>query len=168
MKRKLTIFQYGSQLNPTDPAFFPRVKISISESSPSERSCSMEAPKASNSSTFDFENRGIYVQNLNIWCRQAVRHCHHNGLSHNFPGRWLGKKRWKTPLSKRCPLRSFIAWFAELVLGGSFHCASIRRNSGFTVKNQRIPGSMPCAYWMLTYWMKTCPRSQTAILEGTD
>lgn len=59
MKRKLTIFQYGSNqlmgsnLMSTEPTLYSAtdwVEISISESSPSERSCSIGIPQVSNSS----------------------------------------------------------------------------------------------------------------------
>lgn len=62
MKQKVTIFQYGSQLDPTHPTHYSPndwMEISISGSSPSERSCSMEAPKASNSSASDASNGGF-------------------------------------------------------------------------------------------------------------
>ena len=59
MKRKLTLFQYGSNqlmgsdLMSTEPTLYSAtdwVEISISESSPSERSCSIGIPQVSNSS----------------------------------------------------------------------------------------------------------------------
>lgn len=48
MKRNLAIFQYGSQFDPTGPTRYSPsdwIDISISESSPSERSCSIGAPQ---------------------------------------------------------------------------------------------------------------------------
>ena len=56
MKRKIEIYQYGSQLDPTGPTRYSPsdwVDISISESSPSERSSSIGAPGVSNSSASD-------------------------------------------------------------------------------------------------------------------
>lgn len=53
MKRKLSIFQYGSQFDPTGPTRYSPsdwIEISVSESSPSEGSCSIGAPPVSNSS----------------------------------------------------------------------------------------------------------------------
>lgn len=53
MKRKLSIFQYGSQFDPTGPTRYSPsdwIEISFSESSPSEGSCSIGAPPVSNSS----------------------------------------------------------------------------------------------------------------------
>lgn len=53
MKRKLSIFQYGSQFDPTFPTRYSPsdwIEISFSESSPSEGSCSIGAPPVSNSS----------------------------------------------------------------------------------------------------------------------
>lgn len=53
MKRKIEIYQYGSQLDPTGPTRYSPsdwVDISISGSSPSERSCSIGAPQVPNSS----------------------------------------------------------------------------------------------------------------------
>lgn len=53
MKRKLAIYQYGSELDQTPPTRYSPsdwIEISISESSPSERSCSIGAPEVSNSS----------------------------------------------------------------------------------------------------------------------
>jgi len=52
-KRKLSIFQYGSQFDPTGPSLYSPsdwLEISVSESSPSEGSCSIGAPPVSNSS----------------------------------------------------------------------------------------------------------------------
>ncbi|GJR27005.1 hypothetical protein Tco_1103237 [Tanacetum coccineum] len=54
MKQRLQIFQYGSEFDPIAPNLYSHsdwVEISFSESSPSERSLSAEAPR---SSTFDF------------------------------------------------------------------------------------------------------------------
>nr|GLL21592.1 cytochrome c biogenesis C mitochondrion [Ipomoea trifida] len=56
MKRKLSIFQYGSQVDPAGPTRYSPsdwIDISVSESSPSERSCSIGAPPVSNSSISD-------------------------------------------------------------------------------------------------------------------
>ena len=56
MKRKLSIFQYGSQFDPTGPTRYSPsdwIEISFSESSPSEGSCSIGAPPVSNSSASD-------------------------------------------------------------------------------------------------------------------
>ena len=52
---KFTIFQYGSQLDPSPARYSPSdwIEISISESSPSERSCSIGAPQVSNSSAYE-------------------------------------------------------------------------------------------------------------------
>ena len=53
MKRKLEIYQYGSEVDPTVPARYSPsdwILISISESSPSEKSASIGAPQVSNSS----------------------------------------------------------------------------------------------------------------------
>ncbi|KAK8485507.1 hypothetical protein V6N13_014887 [Hibiscus sabdariffa] len=53
MKRKLSIFQYGSQFDPTGPTRYSPsdwIDISVSESSPSEGSCSIGPPPVSNSS----------------------------------------------------------------------------------------------------------------------
>lgn len=53
MKRKFSIFQYGSQFDPTSPTRYSPsdwIEISVSESSPSEESCSIGAPPVSNSS----------------------------------------------------------------------------------------------------------------------
>lgn len=53
MKGKLSIFQYGSQFDPTGPTRYSPsdwIEISFSESSPSEGSCSIGAPPVSNSS----------------------------------------------------------------------------------------------------------------------
>lgn len=49
MKRKLEIFQYGSQFDPTGPTRYSPsdwIEISVSESSPSEGSCSIGAPRS--------------------------------------------------------------------------------------------------------------------------
>jgi len=62
MKRKLAIFQYGSQLDARHPTRFSPsdwVEISLSESSPSEKSCSMDAPQASNSYASDASSLSI-------------------------------------------------------------------------------------------------------------
>ncbi len=56
MKRKLAIYQYGSQFDPTGPTRYSPsdwIEISFSESSPSERSDSIGAPQVSNSSASD-------------------------------------------------------------------------------------------------------------------
>lgn len=56
MKRKLTIFQYGSEVNPIEPTRYSPsdwLEFSISESSPSEKSFSMGAPNPSTSSVSD-------------------------------------------------------------------------------------------------------------------
>lgn len=56
MKRKLAIYQYGSQVDPTGPTRYSPsdwIEISFSESSPSERSDSIGAPQVSNSSASD-------------------------------------------------------------------------------------------------------------------
>lgn len=56
MKRKLTIFQYGSEINPIEPTRYSPsdwLEFSISESSPSEKSFSMGAPNPSTSSVSD-------------------------------------------------------------------------------------------------------------------
>lgn len=53
MKRKLHIFQYGSQIDPIEPTRYSPsdwIEISVSESSPSERSCSIGGPPVPNSS----------------------------------------------------------------------------------------------------------------------
>lgn len=56
MKGKLDIYQYGSQFDPTGPTRYSPsdwIEISVSESSPSERSSSIGAPQVSNSSASD-------------------------------------------------------------------------------------------------------------------
>ncbi|KAK8539686.1 hypothetical protein V6N13_034978 [Hibiscus sabdariffa] len=56
MKRKLSIYQYGSQLDPSNPTRYSPsdwLEISISESAPSSESCSIGAPQVSNSSISD-------------------------------------------------------------------------------------------------------------------
>lgn len=53
MRRKLSIFQYGSQFDPTGPTRYSPsdwIEISFSESSPSEGSCSIGPPPVSKSS----------------------------------------------------------------------------------------------------------------------
>lgn len=62
MKRKLTIFQYGSEVHPIEPTRYSPsdwLEFSLSESSPSERSCSMGAPKASDSYASDASNSSL-------------------------------------------------------------------------------------------------------------
>lgn len=56
MKRKLSIYQYGSEFDPSTPTrYSPNdwIEISVSESSPSEESCSIGAPPVYNSSASD-------------------------------------------------------------------------------------------------------------------
>lgn len=58
MKRKLDIYQYGSQFDPTGPTRYSPsdwIEISFSESSPSERSASIGAPQVYNSSASDLD-----------------------------------------------------------------------------------------------------------------
>lgn len=56
MKRKLSIYQYGSEFDPSTPTrYSPNdwIEISVSESSPSEESGSIGAPPVYNSSASD-------------------------------------------------------------------------------------------------------------------
>lgn len=56
MKRKLDIYQYGSQFDPTGPTRYSPsdwIEICFSPSSPSERSCSIGGPQIPNSSASD-------------------------------------------------------------------------------------------------------------------
>lgn len=82
MKRKLDIYQYGSQFDPTGPARYSPsdwIVISFSESSPSEGSCSIGAPPVSNSSVSE-ASTGIRDEKAYY----SPRHLNMNQMSEEF------------------------------------------------------------------------------------
>jgi len=76
MKRKLEIYQYGSQLDPTGPTRYSPgdwIDISFSESSPSERSGSIGAPQVSNSSTSESDASFTDVSSEDLLLKKVCR-----------------------------------------------------------------------------------------------
>ncbi|GJT51669.1 apocytochrome b [Tanacetum coccineum] len=82
MKKRLQIFQYGSEFDPIAPNRYSPldwVEISFSESSPSERSLSTEAPSSSTSDFNTFPSRPRLIQThsggspLRNFCLKSIK-----------------------------------------------------------------------------------------------